>query len=456
MPVVVAPGSEVRLASASASASAWAAGPGGPGDEGGGSSGAWRTAAAADPGGGRGGGGGGAEAADGAPGEVVLEEETIEGGGGAEASTAEAEAVRAMAELGLPTGFAGDARSGEGAAEYAAAEGQPVWRQAFDAAARRYYFYSEALQSTQWDPPADGRFVPAPWEWSAERFALVRLAELRAEQAPPRRAPASGDVEERADPFGPEQHPRRNPRIRKYWHQRHALFAEYDRGVLLDEEGWFSVTPEAVAQHQAARAVGGGSGAVVVDAFGGVGGNAIQFALAGCHVVCMDLDALRLDLAQHNAAIYGVAGRVDFVCGDFLRVSERRAPATRSTEARGALTWPLAPPTPTLRVSHSLQSRFAGGAADLVFLSPPWGGPEYLASERFDPHELGGLDGRAVLAAARRMAPRAALFLPRNVDEGRLEALAEASGVAELQVERIVLDGRPKAVTAYLRWSAEG
>ena len=91
-----------------------------------------------------------------------------------------------------------------------------------------------------------------------------------------------------------------------------------------------------------------------------------------------------------------------------------------------------------------------------MFLSPPWGGPEYLASERFDPHELGGLDGRAVLAAARRVAPRAALFLPRNIDEGQLEALAEASGVAELQVERVVLDGRPKAVTAYLRWDAEG
>ena len=358
MPVVVAPGSEVRLASASASARA--AGPGGPGGEGGGPSGAWRTVAAADPGGGE----GGAEAAGGAPGEEVTttEEAMIE----AEASAAEAEAVRAMAELGLPTGFAGDARSGEGAAEYAAAEGRPVWRQAFDAAARRYYFYSEELQATQWDPPAADRFVPAPWEWSAERFALVRLAELRAEQPPPRRAPASGDLEEeraeeRADPFGPEQHPRRNPRIRKYWHQRHALFAEYDRGVLLDEEGWFSVTPEAVARHHAARAVGGGGGAVVVDAFGGVGGNAIQFALAGCHVVCMDLDALRLDLAQHNAAIYGVAGRVDFVCGDFLRVSERRAPATRSAEACRALTWPL--PLPRRLSLFLIPSRAGSRAA---------------------------------------------------------------------------------------------
>lgn len=34
----------------------------------------------------------------------------------------------------------------------------------------------------------------------------------------------------------------------KYWMQRYTLFARFDDGVLLDEEGWFSVTPEAVAR----------------------------------------------------------------------------------------------------------------------------------------------------------------------------------------------------------------
>lgn len=42
----------------------------------------------------------------------------------------------------------------------------------------------------------------------------------------------------------------------------------------MDEEGWFSVTPEAIAKHHASR----GSGGVVIDCFTGVGGNAIQFA----------------------------------------------------------------------------------------------------------------------------------------------------------------------------------
>jgi len=41
-----------------------------------------------------------------------------------------------------------------------------------------------------------------------------------------------------------------------------------------DLEGWFSVTPEALAQHAASRL----SCEVVVDAFCGVGGNTIQLA----------------------------------------------------------------------------------------------------------------------------------------------------------------------------------
>jgi trimethylguanosine synthase len=48
----------------------------------------------------------------------------------------------------------------------------------------------------------------------------------------------------------------------------------------MDREGWFSVTPERVAQHIANRMVSR-KGIVILDAFTGVGGNAIQFALKG-------------------------------------------------------------------------------------------------------------------------------------------------------------------------------
>lgn len=46
-------------------------------------------------------------------------------------------------------------------------------------------------------------------------------------------------------------------------------------------EGWFSVTPEKIAEHIAGRVSQSFKCDVVVDAFCGVGGNTIQFALTG-------------------------------------------------------------------------------------------------------------------------------------------------------------------------------
>lgn len=61
----------------------------------------------------------------------------------------------------------------------------------------------------------------------------------------------------------------------KYWYQRYLLFSQFDNGIKMDEEGWFSVTPESIARHHASRC---GSG-IIIDCFTGVGGNAIQFAM---------------------------------------------------------------------------------------------------------------------------------------------------------------------------------
>ena len=39
----------------------------------------------------------------------------------------------------------------------------------------------------------------------------------------------------------------------KYWLQRYSLFQRFDEGILMDEEGWYSATPEVIAAHQAAK-----------------------------------------------------------------------------------------------------------------------------------------------------------------------------------------------------------
>ncbi|KAL6334404.1 hypothetical protein AAG906_014982 [Vitis piasezkii] len=84
-----------------------------------------------------------------------------------------------------------------------------------------------------------------------------------------------------------------SPLVEKYWRQRYNLFSSYDDGIKMDEEGWFSVTPEEIAIRHAERSGGG----CVIDCFSGVGGNTIQFAKMCHHVVAIDLDPHKVELA---------------------------------------------------------------------------------------------------------------------------------------------------------------
>ncbi|KAI3861738.1 hypothetical protein MKX03_036774 [Papaver bracteatum] len=196
----------------------------------------------------------------------------------------------------------------------------------------------------------------------------------------------------------------------KYWCQRYSLFSRFDDGIKMDREGWFSVTPELLAQYHASRCGNG----IVVDCFTGVGGNAIQLAKRSNHVIAVDIDPQKIAHSQHNAAIYGVQDKIDFVVGDFFLLA------------------------PKLK-------------ADVVFMSPPWGGPDYAKSQTYDirtmlqPH-----DGFLLFNAVREIAPRLVMFLPRNVDLNQLAELSLSTHPPwSLQVEKNFLNGKLKAITAY-------
>ena len=170
--------------------------------------------------------------------------------------------------------------------------------------------------------------------------------------------------------------------VQKYWPQRYSLFSLFDSGIQMDPTGWFSVTPERIAKHIASRC--GPKPLTIYDPFGGVGGNAIQFALAGHHIICGDVSEGRLAMARHNASIYGVDDYIDFVQGDFFETVKRVK-------------------------------------ADVVFLSPPWGGPSYAHTESFQVYWMMSIDGKAVFDAALQAAPNVIYYLPRNAS---LESIA--------------------------------
>lgn len=126
-------------------------------------------------------------------------------------------------------------------------------------------------------------------------------------------------------------------------------------------------------------------------------------------VIAIDIDPAKIALAQNNAAVYGVADRIEFVVGDFFQLVD-------------------------------------GLRADVVFLSPPWGGPDYMDEAVYD-LELSRPTVAAMCAAARGISPNLCIFLPRNTDTEQLAALAPRG--ARLEVEQNFLNSKLKTVSVY-------
>ncbi|KAJ6826042.1 trimethylguanosine synthase-like isoform X1 [Iris pallida] len=207
------------------------------------------------------------------------------------------------------------------------------------------------------------------------------------------------------------------PWLVKYYRQRYSLFSLYDSGIKMDDEGWFSVTPEPIAAVQASRAAAAspaGEAALVIDCFSGVGGNSIQFAATkSCRVIAIEIDPRKVELAVNNAKVYGVEDRIDFVIGDFFQLAS------------------------FLR-------------ADVAFLAPPWGGPSYNKVENFTLDMLRPKDGYSIFQAAQKITPNVILFLPRNMDRNQVGELSWLSSPPlNYEIEENHVQTYMKGITAY-------
>lgn len=236
----------------------------------------------------------------------------------------------------------------------------------------------------------------------------------------------------------------------KYWSQRHRFFTLFDKGIQLDKESWYSVTPEAIANHIASHLVGNKKEVVVLDPFCGCGGNAIAFAAQSGvkQVVCMDVDIEKLKKAYHNASIYGVQEKLLLVHGNAYEVLSRYKD--------GKLI------KPESKTKHHLPT-----SIDVIFLSPPWGGIDYgkVGKHGFDLTciKIDGVDGRqfngeellqfAVKALGKK---EIAYFLPKNINGIAFSVSALKAGyTAPIVMEQNVLNGKLKTVTSYLGLGGE-
>lgn len=78
-------------------------------------------------------------------------------------------------------------------------------------------------------------------------------------------------------------------------------------------------------------------------------------------MIAIDIDPIKIEYARHNAEIYRVADRIEFIVGDYLNLADSLS-------------------------------------ADVVFLSPPWGGPSYLEAEVFDIATMMEPNGQVVIS----------------------------------------------------------
>lgn len=205
--------------------------------------------------------------------------------------------------------------------------------------------------------------------------------------------------------------PQNRPRLNnsKYYHQRYLLFRRYDQGIRLDKVGWYSATPESIAAHIAQRFREClPPRPTIIDAFCGAAGNVIQFALprvGGAHVLAVELCTERLSDARHNAKVYQVEHLVDWIHGNAFHI----LPSLSST------------------------------AVDAVFLSPPWGGPEYLDAETYDLNLF-----KDIMKIAKKASPNIAILVPRNI---QWQQAVELWG--DCEVEFNYLCDKLKTVTIY-------
>lgn len=189
-----------------------------------------------------------------------------------------------------------------------------------------------------------------------------------------------------------------------------------------------------------------------------------------CAVIAIDTSPVRLALARHNAVIYGVEDRIEFILADYLSFARSYLSAA-ATSVKGR------------------QRKI-----DVVFLSPPWGGPEYIAGGNetssapasasegqsgeeshpdFSLASIQPIHGADLFRLTRKITPNVAYFLPRNTNLEEISALltaesdsssangkgkqrASSSNAEVVEVEEEWMGPKLKALTCYFGGLAAG
>ena len=222
------------------------------------------------------------------------------------------------------------------------------------------------------------------------------------------------------------------------------------------------MTPEAIADHIAAHLVGVEEDLTILDPFCGVCGNAIAFAKRKevKLVVCVDVDLEKLKKAAWNAHIYDIPPeKILFIHSDAYTVLSMFKGGTLINKSSQQ---PEIPPMIEKGFRIIGQHQELPEKIDVVFLSPPWGGLNYLkvGKRNYDlkcievEHGDKKIDGEELLVGAAKAVGDGrpiAYFLPRNTNGVKFaRSVLKAGCSGPVVMEQNVLNGKLKTVTAYI------
>jgi 16S rRNA G966 N2-methylase RsmD len=294
-----------------------------------------------------------------------------------------------------------------------------LWFGCFDEDYNLPFYFCEETQCSQWVAPEEGFIVPLN-KHVAE--AIAKDQNVLAKQLLPV-----------------------TKNRYKYWGKRFSLFSKFEAGVSMNQQAWYSVTPEALAKHHAkklAKYVTKGdrnnkNSLVVLDAFCGVGGNAIQFALSTkvSLVYACEIEQHTIRQAKSNAALYGADSKISFICSDFFHFiqSNRAAAAANSSSASGV----------------------GGSMVDILFLSPPWGGPLSSTKKRssysLEKFEDLPLDTCEMIRKCLEIARVVCLYLPKYTNMDELQRILTKANVYQYEVEQNYVQKQWVAISVYIR-----
>ena len=175
-------------------------------------------------------------------------------------------------------------------------------------------------------------------------------------------------------------------KLNSYFVQRYYFFSLFDKGIQMDKESWYSVTPEEISEY-ISSIIQDSKDSSILDGFCGCGGNIIYFSKYFKKVIANDLFESKINMTKNNTKIYECPDNIEYYNKDYFELDLKNE------------------------------------QIDYVFLSPPWGGPEYKKDKIYSMKKWVTPDIEKILQKSLEFSKNLILYLPRNTDLDELSNL---------------------------------